>query len=141
MLVELDIQGGIIMVGKTSSKSKPTVLIVEDELSIAKAQELILSERYNVHLAHDGEVGLAKARELKPALVVLDIMMPKLSGYEVCKAIKADKGLDSVRIVMVTAKNQDKDEALGMDIGADDYIMKPFEPEELLHVVGQVLDK
>lgn len=126
---------------KTSRNSRPTVLIVEDEVSIAKAQELILSEKYNVHLAHDGESGLEKARELRPDLVVLDIMMPKMSGYEVCKAIKADKATSSVKIVMVTAKNQDKDEALGMDIGADDYIMKPFEPEELLHVVGQVLQK
>ncbi len=80
-----------------------------------------------------------KAREIKPNLIVLDIMMPKMSGYEVCKAIKSDSAMSAVKIVMVTAKNQDKDEALGMDIGADDYIMKPFEPEELLHVVSQVL--
>lgn len=127
------------MAGKTQKQPKATVLIVEDEISIAKAQELILSERYDVHLAHDGEAGLMKARELRPDLVVLDIMMPKMSGYEVCRSIKSDKALESTRIVMVTAKNQDKDEALGMDLGADDYIMKPFEPEELLHVVGQVL--
>lgn len=119
---------------------KQTVLIVEDEISIAKAQELILSERYSVHLAHDGETGLAKAKELKPNIVVLDIMMPKLSGYEVCRAIRNDSSLNATKIVMVTAKNQDKDEALGMDLGADDYIMKPFEPEELLHVVSQALN-
>lgn len=119
---------------------KQTVLIVEDEISIAKAQELILSERYNVHLAHDGEAGLEKAKDIKPDIVVLDIMMPKLSGYEVCRAIRNDARLAATKIVMVTAKNQDKDEALGMDLGADDYIMKPFEPEELLHVVSQVLN-
>ena len=121
--------------------SKPIILIVEDEVSIARAQELILSERYHVHLAHDGVAGLSKARELKPNLIVLDIMMPKMSGYEVCKAVKNDPELGGTKIVMVTAKNQDKDEDLGMDIGADDYIMKPFEPDELLHVVSQVLSQ
>jgi len=124
-----------------SKTTKSTVLIIEDEHSIAKAQELILSEKYIVHLAHDGLSGLEAVRHIKPDLVVLDIMMPKMSGFEVCKKIRKDLGLSSTKIVMVTAKNQDKDEALGMEIGADDYIMKPFEPEELLHVVHQVLQQ
>ena len=124
---------------KKESSPKPIVLVVEDEISIAKAQELILSDRYQVHIAHDGETGLTKAKQLKPHVVVLDIMMPKMSGYDVCRQIRNDSGLSSTRIVMVTAKNQDKDEALAMDLGADDYIMKPFEPEELLHVINQVL--
>lgn len=118
---------------------KKTVLIVEDEHNIAKAEEMILSQEYDVHVAHDGEAGLAKAREIKPDVMVLDVMMPKMSGFDVCKAIRADGKLDSVKIVMVTAKNQQKDEMQGMDIGANDYIMKPFEPEELLHVIRQTL--
>lgn len=124
-----------------SKPTKSTVLIIEDEHSIAKAQELILSEKYIVHLAHDGLSGLEKVKLIKPDLVVLDIMMPKMSGFEVCKEIRKEPGLSSTKIVMVTAKNQDKDEALGMELGADDYIMKPFEPEELLHVVHQVLQR
>lgn len=124
---------------KKDVSNKPTILIVEDEVSIAKAQELILSDHYCVHLAHDGQAGLEKTREIKPDLVVLDIMIPKLSGFDVCKAIRSDPSISSTKIVMVTAKNQDKDEALGMRLGADDYIMKPFEPEELMHVVTQVL--
>ncbi len=118
---------------------KKTLVIVEDEPNIAKAEKLILEELYNVHIANDGEVGLSKIREIIPDLVVLDVMMPKISGFEVCKAIRSDKRLSEVKIVMVTAKNQNKDEQTGLDLGADDYIMKPFEPEELLHVINQTL--
>ena len=118
---------------------KPTVLVVEDEPNIAKAEKLILDAHYDVHVCHDGESGLAKAKEIKPHVIVLDVMMPKMSGFDVCKAIRSDKKLDATKIVMVTAKNQTKDEKTGLDLGADDYIMKPFEPDELLHVIQQVL--
>ena len=118
---------------------KKTVLVVEDEPNIAKAEKLILEGEYTVHVAHDGEAGLAKAKELKPDVIVLDVMIPKMSGFDVCKAIKSDRSLDSVKVIMVTAKNQPKDEKSGMELGADDYIMKPFEPDELLHVIQQVL--
>ncbi len=119
---------------------KKTVLIVEDEHNIAKAEQMILEEHYTVHVAHDGELGLAKAKEVKPDVILLDVMMPKMSGFDVCKAVRCDKTLDATKIVMVTAKNQQKDEAEGMGLGANDYIMKPFEPDELIHVIKQVLD-
>lgn len=119
--------------------AKKSLVIVEDDESIALAERLILQEQFNVHVARDGEEGLALVRKHKPHAVVLDIMMPKLSGFEVCKRIREDASIKNTKVVMVTAKDQQRDESKGLDSGADDYIMKPFEPAELLHVVNQVL--
>lgn len=118
---------------------KKSVVIIEDDVNIAKAEKLILQDKFEVHLAHDGESGLDLVRKKKPDIVVLDLMLPRLHGFELCKRIKAEQGLKNTKIVMVTAKNEEKDEAMGMNLGADDYIMKPFEPFELVHVVNQVL--
>ena len=118
---------------------KKSVLIIEDDENIAKAEEPILMSDFKVHIAKDGEEGLKKAKEVKPDLVVLDLMMPNIGGIEVCRQIRADEELASTKIVMVTAKDQQKDEVKGMGTGADDYIMKPFEADELLHVINQVL--
>jgi DNA-binding response OmpR family regulator len=118
---------------------KKSVLIIEDDENIAKAEELILMSKFNVHIAKDGEEGLRKAEEVKPDLIVLDLMMPNIGGIEVCKKIREHEQLKGTKIVMVTAKDQRRDELKGMGVGADDYIMKPFEADELLHVVNQVL--
>jgi DNA-binding response OmpR family regulator len=120
---------------------RKTIVIVEDDVNIAKAEALILGNEYNVHLAHDGESGHKLIQEKKPDLVVLDLMLPKLHGYEVCKLVKSNPELADTKVVMVTAKNQDTDEIKGLEIGADDYIMKPFEGVELKHVINQILDK
>ena len=120
---------------------KKTVVIVEDEKSIAEAERLILEEEYTVHVAHDGEQGIKTIVNVKPDVVILDWMMPKKNGIDVCKEIRSNKTLKNTRVVMVTAKNADKDELQGLNVGADDYIMKPFEPLELLHVTRQVLSK
>lgn len=117
---------------------KKSIVIVEDEVNIANAEKLILQSDFTVHLAHDGEEGLRLIRKLKPDAVVLDLMLPKMSGVEVCKRIRKDKQLGSTKIVMVTAKNEERDEMKGMHVGADDYIMKPFEPDELRHVINQM---
>jgi two-component system, OmpR family, alkaline phosphatase synthesis response regulator PhoP len=114
------------------------VLIIEDEMNIAHAERMILEEDYHVILAHDGLSGLKLAQKEKPDIVVLDLMLPKMHGFDVCKKIREDKNLKDTKIIMVTAKNDDKDESKGMDAGADDYIMKPFEPVELKHVIRQV---
>jgi len=118
---------------------KKNLLIIEDEENIARAQELILADEFNVSVAKDGAEGLRKAKKLKPDVIVLDLMMPKMNGIEVCKSIKSDKSLSHTKVVMVTAKNKPEDELKGMDTGADDYIMKPFEADELKHVISQVL--
>ena len=117
---------------------KRRVLIIEDEEHIAKAQEIILKEEFDVSIAFDGEDGLKKAKEIKPDLIILDLMLPKIGGLEICRILRNDSELANTKIVMVTAKNQSHDELRGMETGADDYIMKPFEPDELRHVVGQV---
>ena len=120
---------------------KKSVLIIEDDENIAKAEELILMSDFNVHIAKDGEEGLKKAEEIKPDLIVLDLMLPNIGGIEVCKKIREHEQLKDTKIVMVTAKDQRKDELKGMGTGADDYIMKPFEADELIHVINQVLNK
>ncbi len=118
---------------------KKNVLIIEDDENIAKAEELILMNDFNVHIAKDGEEGLKKAEEVKPDLIVLDLMMPGVGGIEVCKKIREHEQLKDIKIVMVTAKDRGRDELKGMNTGADDYIMKPFEADELMHVINQVL--
>ena len=120
---------------------KKNILVIEDDENIAKAHKIILQDQFNVHIAKDGKEGLQKAKALKPQLVILDLMLPKINGLEVCKSIRADKALSSTKIVMVTAKDQARDELEGMETGADDYITKPFEPDELKHVVEQVLNE
>ncbi|MBC8495843.1 response regulator [archaeon] len=117
------------------------LLIIEDEEHIAEAEKLILKDKYRVFVARTGSEGLEMAKKIRPDVIVLDIMLPHISGYEICQRLRDEKNLSNVKIVMVTAKSEQADEDIGMDLGADDYIMKPFEPEELLHVVSQVLKK
>ena len=119
---------------------KKSVLIVEDEENIANAERMILEDEFDVHIAKDGMEGLRMAKDIKPDIVVLDLMLPRMDGLDVCKKIKTNKEIGS-KVVMVTAKNQPNDEIKGMDFGADDYIMKPFEPIELMHVINQVMSK
>ena len=118
---------------------KKRALIIEDEQHIANAEALILQDMFEVHHAFDGDEGIKKAKEIKPHLIILDLMLPKRNGYDICFNIRQDRFLKNVKIVMVTAKNQQIDEEKGMFIGADEYITKPFSPEELLHVVNQLI--
>ncbi len=118
---------------------KKKVLIIEDDPNIAEAERLILETEFEVFMASDGATGLSICKEVMPDLIILDVMLPKLSGFEVCKMLR-DEGYDK-KIVMVTAKTEPRNEIFGMDLGADDYIMKPFEPDELMHVVHQVFKK
>ncbi|MBU1975276.1 MAG: response regulator [Nanoarchaeota archaeon] len=115
------------------------LLIIEDEEHIANAERMVLEGDFDVHIANDGKEGIEKAHELKPEVILLDIMLPGMNGFDICKKIRANKDLSETKIIMVTAKDQQKDELEGMGLGADDYIMKPFEPIELMHVVNQVL--
>ena len=115
------------------------IVIVEDEKPIADAEKSILETEYEVHVCYDGEEGLRKVNEVKPDLVVLDVMLPKKDGFTVCREIKGDPVLTNTKVLMVTAKDGEKDEAQGIGVGADDYIMKPFEADELRHVVTQLL--
>jgi two-component system phosphate regulon response regulator PhoB len=118
---------------------KKRILIIEDEKNIAQAEALILGDDFEVFHASDGEQGLKLAENVKPHVVLLDLMLPKRGGYDVCYSLRQSNKLKDMKIVMVTAKSQLTDEEKGMFIGADDYITKPFEPDELIHVVNQVL--
>ena len=116
------------------------VLIIEDEPDIREVIEYNLSrEGYPVHSADDGLEGLRAAREEAPGLILLDLMLPGLDGLEVCRKLKEDPVTRSVPVIMVTAKGEESDVVLGLGVGADDYITKPFSPKELLARVRAVL--
>jgi len=109
----------------------PKILIIEDEKNMVTGLKFNLEARdYEVSVAYDGEAGLQKAIVEKPDLVLLDIMLPKLNGYEVCKRIK--KAVPELPIIMLTAKSQEAEIVTGLELGADDYITKPFSVLELL---------
>ena len=114
-----------------------TVLIVEDDRNIAELLQLYLEkEGYAVAVANDGGQGLSKFRAIKPDLVLLDVMMPVMDGWSVCKAIRNES---QTPVIMLTAKGETDDKVTGLKIGADDYITKPFEMKEVLARIEAVL--
>jgi two-component system, OmpR family, alkaline phosphatase synthesis response regulator PhoP len=121
----------------------PTVLIVDDEqhirLLIEQTLEELEDEGVELQTASDGEMALDIVRNHHPELVFLDVMMPKLNGFEVCRAIKADLGLAATTVVMLTAKGQAYDREQGLAAGADRYVTKPFDPDELLDIAREAL--
>ena len=114
------------------------VLIIEDEENIAKAEGMILGNDFNVHFANDGEIGLKKAKEIKPHLIVLDLMLPGRGGYDICYHLRQNEETKNIKILMVTAKNQQIDEEKGVMVGADEYLTKPFEPDQLLSLAKKL---
>jgi DNA-binding response OmpR family regulator len=120
--------------------AKTRVLIVDDEASIAKVLRKQLEVAgFEVDVAVDGEQGLAKIQGWRPAVVLLDVMLPKLSGYEVCTRVKRDEQLRRIPILMLTAKSQRQDQEAGMTCGAEAFLTKPFQLEELLAKVRGLL--
>ena len=121
---------------------KKRILIVDDEEDILKVLRFRLeANNYEVLSASDGQEGLNKARSEKPDLIILDLMLPKLDGYKVCRMLKFDENYKAIPIIIFTARAQKKDEELGMEMGADAYIAKPFEPEVLLGKMKELLEK
>ncbi|KON80656.1 response regulator [Azoarcus sp. PA01] len=116
------------------------ILIADDEQNIVISLEFLMKrEGYEVSIATDGEEAVARIRAELPDLVLLDVMMPKKSGFEVCQEIKADPALQSVRILMLTAKGRDAEVAKGLALGADAYMTKPFSTKELVERVRSML--
>ena len=114
------------------------ILVVDDELNIIELVRLYLEkENFKVISASDGFTAIETILHLHPALVVLDIMLPELDGLEVCKRLRTDK--NQVPIIMLTAKDEDIDKILGLELGADDYLTKPFNPRELVARVKAIL--
>lgn len=117
------------------------VLIVDDEPNIVISLEFLLQrEGYQVVVAVDGEDALAKVAEFQPDLILLDVMMPKKSGFEVCQEIRSNPAWAAIKIVMLSAKGRDIEVQKGLAVGADDYMTKPFSTKELTAKVGQLLD-
>ena len=116
------------------------VLVADDEPNILVSLEFLMKrEGHQVLVARDGPTALALIRSERPALVLLDVMMPGKSGYEVCQAVRADESLNGVKILMLIAKGRDTDRAQGLGLGADGYITKPFSTQELAERVRDLL--
>ncbi len=116
------------------------ILIVDDEPNIAASLEFLLQRGgYEVRVAHDGEEALTQARSFRPQLVLLDVMMPKLNGYEVCQRLREGEDGTGVKIVMLTARGREVDEEKGRALGADLYVTKPFSTRELVARVRELL--
>jgi DNA-binding response OmpR family regulator len=114
------------------------ILLVDDEPSIVQLTRMYLErENFRVEAVWDGEVALESVKLLNPALIVLDVMLPKLDGFEVCRRLRA--GGNPVAIIMLTARDEDIDKILGLELGADDYLTKPFNPRELVARVKAIL--
>jgi len=122
--------------------SAKKILVVDDEIDLVETLRFPLElEGYNVLVSHDGEDALNQARKEKPDLILLDLMLPKLDGYKVCRLLKFDERYKHIPILMLTAKTQEKDKILGMETGADEYITKPFEMDYLIEKVKAYLNK
>jgi len=114
------------------------VLLVDDEPSILQLARMYLErDGFRIQEAKDGESALEAITRLQPALVVLDVMLPKLDGFEVCRRVRAED--NSIAILMLTARDEDIDKILGLELGADDYLTKPFNPRELVARVKAIL--
>ena len=116
------------------------ILIVDDEPNIVISLEFLMKkEGFEIAIATDGEEALAKVASFGPDLMLLDVMMPKKSGFEVCEALLADPANANLQIVMLTAKGRDTEVAKGLAIGADAYVTKPFSTKELVTKVKSML--
>lgn len=120
----------------------PKILVADDEPNIVISLEYLLKrEGYTVVIARDGEEALQTIRREQPDLVLLDVMMPKKTGFEVCQEVRADDALQSTKILMLTAKGRDTDVAKGTALGADAYMTKPFATRDLVQKVAQMLGR
>jgi len=122
------------------SKTDNKILVADDELDVLNLVSLNLKNAgFTIIKAQDGASALSKARSNMPLLVVLDLMLPGMSGIEVCKTLKSDPATSQIPIIMLTAKAEEVDRIVGLELGADDYITKPFSPRELVLRVKSVV--
>lgn len=116
------------------------ILVVDDEPNIVLSLEFLMKQAgFQVRTASDGEAGLAAISAEPPDLVLLDVMMPRKNGYEVCQAIRANPDWKAIRIIMLTAKGREVEREKGLALGADDYITKPFSTQEVVERVRELL--
>ena len=120
--------------------TKPTILVVDDEEDIRELVSLNLKrEGYEIRAVETGEQALAEARGRGPALIVLDLMLPGIDGLEVCRQLRSNSRTKNIRILMLTAKSEETDEIVGFEMGADDYVTKPFKMKPLIHRIKAFL--
>lgn len=124
-----------------SADQRQLVLIVEDNRDVREYISMQLKDRYRLAMARDGKEGLRMATELVPDIIITDLMMPEMDGYELCQAVKQSAVLDHVPVIIVTAKTTQEDKLRGLQMGVDAYIYKPFNAEELAVSVGNLLEK
>jgi len=118
------------------------ILVVDDEVDLVETVRFSLElEGFDVLVSYNGEDALNQARKESPDLIILDLMLPKLDGYKVCRLLKFDERYKYIPILMLTAKTQEKDKILGKETGADEYITKPFEMDYLMEKVKAYLNK
>jgi DNA-binding response OmpR family regulator len=116
------------------------ILIADDNENIRDALAYLLEdEGFQLWIAKDGVDALQKARDMHPDILLLDIMMPKMNGYDVCRAIKKDPELKNIYIIMLTAKGQVAEQERGKEVGANEYVVKPFSPSEILVRIKKIL--
>jgi len=116
------------------------VLIVDDEPNIVTSLEFLMrGSDYEVRVARNGEEALRLAESFRPDVVLLDVMMPQRSGFEVCRKIRENPALRSVKIIMLTAKGRDAEREKGLNLGANAYVIKPFSTKELMNTVRALL--
>lgn len=121
---------------------KKKILIVDDEPhTVQTVKDRLEFGGYEVITAKDGEEGLSKARKEAPNLILLDLMLPKMNGYEVCQLLKFDQKYKHIPIIMLTARTQEADKATGKETGADEYVTKPFEFNDLVSKIKTYLEK
>lgn len=127
--------------GGPGRKLPGPIVVIDDEPYALRAMSYLLAhEGYEVVTATNGEEGLERVRELRPPLVFLDIMMPRLDGHEVCQQIRADPSLDGTYIVMLSAKGQQVDRERGLAEGANEYMTKPFSPREIVKRLAEIFN-
>ena len=119
-----------------------TILIIEDETDLAELVSFNLEkEGYRPLIATDGPSGLDAARQNSPDLILLDLMLPGMSGMEICKVLKSREKTARIPIIMLTAKGEEIDRVVGFEVGADDYVVKPFKQMELMPRIRKVIDQ
>ena len=122
-------------------RSMKKILIVDDEQDIVESLKFVLEGcNYSCYCAYNGEDGLNLAREIIPDLIILDVMMPRINGYKISRLLKFDKKYQNIPILMITARSQEEDKLIGEETGANEYITKPFDLDEVLKTVQKYLE-
>lgn len=120
-------------------EERKKILVVEDEESMAELLRKRLEKEYDVTTACDGQDGLNKARAERPDLILADVMMPRLDGYHMCRVLKFDEKYRDIPIIVLTSRQRELDRGIAKDVGADDYITKPFKGQELMDSIKRLL--